>query len=603
MRSSHLVLILIAALGVGCGSDVPPPVADASSQRTLVTGDVVGYLHPDREAHVWKGIPFAQPPVGELRWRAPLPPEPWEGVRNAITAGNDCVQLDMTDPSKVTGDEDCLVLDVYAPKVAADAVPEGEDLKPVMVWIHGGGNSIGSAAVYDASRLAVEGDVIVVPIQYRLGLFGWLTHPALRASAATPEDASGNYGTMDTIRALEWVRDNAAAFGGDPNNVTVFGESAGGIDVFALLLSPRAKGLFHRAISQSGVLLSTPVADAEAFADDDDPRSAGSGELFLQYLVHDGKAADRDAAVAALAGMSHAEIESYLRAKSAEELLAIFQNSMMGGMYFVPQLFRDGYVLSALDPLEALANPAKHNAVPTIAGTNREETKLFAMAGSPHVSTVFGVPTRVNDTLGFDLEGEYGGLLWKAQGADQPLTAMRQGGRNDLWGYRFDWDEEGKILWLDLSKLLGASHAVEMLFVFGFTDLGSWTDNVFADPPSAERLSAQMRSYWTHFARTGTPGMGAGGTLPEWEAWGDGRYLLFDSAAGGGLRHTNDTVTVDSVVERLADDDRVRSAEERCALYRGLVTWSDAYTREQYDAFADGACQPWPLDLAILGGG
>ncbi|MEZ4215391.1 MAG: carboxylesterase family protein [Myxococcota bacterium] len=593
------------ALVVACSGDAPPPAPDASSTRALSQGEVVGFAHPDFAAHAWKGLPFAAPPTGELRWRAPRPPASWTGVREAVASASECVQYDPADPDDVIGSEDCLYLDVYAPRLARDAVPTGDARLPVMVWIHGGGNSIGGAAMYDAARLAAEGDVVVVAIQYRLGVLGWLSHPALRAGAATPDDASGNYGTLDAIRALEWVRDEIASFGGDPGNVTIFGESAGGIDVFALLLSPRAKGLFHRAIAQSGVVVSTPRAEAEGYADAN-PRQVGSNEMLLRWLLEDGLATSRDDAKARIAAMSPAEIESYLRAKSAPELLSIFRDGIGGGMYYVPQIIRDGHVVPDVEPLEAFARPDGHNAVPTIAGTNREETKLFAMMGSPNVRRVFGMPVGVRDTEAFDLEGEYGGLLWKAQGADQPLTAMRSAGRDDVYGYRFDWDEEGTLLWVDLGELLGASHAVEMLFVFGFTDLGRYTDNVFADLPSAERLSRQMRSYWTHFARTGAPGRGADGDLPPWKPWGADadaeKYLVFDSAAGGGLRMEGDAVDVDDVVARLAADPRVTGAEQRCALFRGLVEWSGAFEPEDYAAFEDGACRTWPLELPALPG-
>jgi len=614
--AERTVLLVAILLGAGCAAASDEvPTADPESQRKLASGEVIGFSHDTYPAHVWRGLPFARPPTGELRWRAPRPPEPWEGVREARQPGNECVQLSMSDPSEVVGDEDCLVLDVYAPRFAPGAVPQDEQRRPVMVWIHGGGNSIGSARVYDAARLASEGDVIVIPIQYRLGLLGWLSHPALRAGATNPDDASGNYGTLDTIRALEWVRENAAAFGGDPDNVTVFGESAGGLNVFALLLSPRAKGLFHRAISQSGALATSPIAEAEAFVTDD-PRRAGSGEFLLRYLQTDGRADDRDAAKQVLAQMPPTEIEAYLRGKTPAELLAIFQNSRTGGMYGVPQLFRDGTVIVDADPLEALADPALHNAVPTIAGTNREETKLFAMLSSPHITRVFGVPTRLNDPVGFDLEGEYGGLLWKATGADQPLAALRRGGRSDIWGYRFDWDEEGKVLWLDLAELVGAAHIVEILFVFGATDLGRWTDNLLPNRPTAETLSAQMRGYWTHFARTGRPGRGGppakpGSTPPEeeagppweeWAPWGDGQFMVFDTAAGGGLRMLNGPASVESVVAQLETDDRVRSLEERCALFRGLVLWSGAFEPEAYDEFVGGACKEWPLDLGQFAG-
>lgn len=605
-RRVRLPILLLAAcplaLAVACGGDEPPPTSDPATKRELSTGEIVGFAHADHAANVWKGLPFAAPPTGSLRWRAPRPPAAWTGTREALVSGSECTQFDPSDPSEIIGSEDCLTLDVYAPKSAA---PGSATPLPVMVWIHGGGNSIGGATIYDAARLAAEGDVIVVAIQYRLGIFGWLSHPALRSTAEDADDASGNYGTLDTIRALEWVRDEIASFGGDPGNVTIFGESAGGIDVLALLVSPRAKGLFHRAISQSGVVVATTREEAEGYADAN-PRRVGSNEMLLRYLLEDGALKTRDEAKQRIAAMSHAEVEAYLREKSPSELLAIFREGIGGGMYFVPQIIRDGHVIADVDPLVALADPALHNAVPTIAGTNLEETKLFALMGSPNLRRMFGVPLGVRDARAFDLEGEYGGLLWKAQGADQPLTALRSGGRGDVYGYRFDWNEEGSLLWLDLGQLLGASHAIEMLFVFGFTDLGSFTDNVFADLPSAEELSRQMRSYWTHFARTGDPGRGANGDLPEWKPWGaneaDDKYLVFDSAAGGGLRMERDAVDVAAVVARLSSDARVESSEQRCALFRGLVEWSGAFEPDDYASFQDGACREWPLEVPTLPG-
>ncbi len=178
---SVLWVMIMMCVVAGCGgSDEPPPVTDTAAVRTIEQGKMVGYAHPARAAHVWKGIPFAAPPVGDLRWRAPRMPAAWEGTREALTAGSECPQLDMQDATKVKGNEDCLFLDVFAPRFAADAIPQGDDRRPVMVWIHGGGNSIGSAQVYDASRLVVTGDVVVVNVQYRLGVLGWFSHPALR---------------------------------------------------------------------------------------------------------------------------------------------------------------------------------------------------------------------------------------------------------------------------------------------------------------------------------------------------------------------------------------------------------------------------------------
>jgi len=203
----------------------------------------------------WRGIPYAQAPVGELRWRAPRALAPWPGTLEALAPGAACVQfpsslLSDEDPSQPTGSEDCLTLNVFARPVSPSGIPGGAERRPVMVWIHGGANLTGESGVYDWSRFAVAHDTVVVALNYRLGLFGWFRHDSLWNEQDDVFDRSGNFGTLDLIHGLRWVQDNIAAFGGDPDNVTIFGESAGGNDVLALLLSPEAEGLFHRAISQ-----------------------------------------------------------------------------------------------------------------------------------------------------------------------------------------------------------------------------------------------------------------------------------------------------------------------------------------------------------------
>ena len=233
MRRLSLVPLLLGLAFPACGSDPePPPTSDPTSSRSLAQGEIVGFASPDHAAQVWRGIPFAKPPQGSLRWRAPQVPDPWDGRRLALESGAICPQFDLQQGGEIAGSEDCLYLDVYAPRFGPESVPRGAARLPVMVWIHGGGNSIGDARIYDGSRLAAEHGVVVVAIQYRLGVLGWFANPSLRALAATPADASGNYGTLDIIRALAWVQENASVFGGDPDNVTVFGESAGGQNVF-----------------------------------------------------------------------------------------------------------------------------------------------------------------------------------------------------------------------------------------------------------------------------------------------------------------------------------------------------------------------------------
>lgn len=227
------------------------------SLRTINTGQLVGF-EDSYDTFAWLGIPYASAPTGNLRWRAPQAPQSWNGVRTAIQYGEPCMQfwgaLAGVDgnPGEVIGDEDCLSLNIWSPKKATSNTP-----LPVMVWIHGGGNDSGSANLYQGHHLAGTQNVVVVTLNYRLGLLGWLSHPAIRSSSANLADASGNFGTLDIIQALSWVRDNIMLFGGDPSNVTIFGESAGGRNVYSLMASPFAKGLFHKAIVQSGTVDTT----------------------------------------------------------------------------------------------------------------------------------------------------------------------------------------------------------------------------------------------------------------------------------------------------------------------------------------------------------
>jgi para-nitrobenzyl esterase len=592
--------ILLASLVLACGSEPPPrPAADPATRRTLAQGELVGFAKDG--AHVWRGIPFARPPVGELRWRAPLPPEPWPGVREALAFGSACVQFagplggpDGEDAGAPRGSEDCLTLNVYAPASGGEGLP-------VMFWIHGGGNTIGDAHVYDASHLAATQGVVVVTTHYRLGAFGWFAHPALRGEGTSADDRSGNFGTLDLVRALEWVRDEIVRFGGDAARVTIFGESAGARNVFSLLQSPRAKGLFHRAIVQSGGVWSTSFAEAE------DDHAASSNTILARLLVADGSAVDEPAAHARVAEWSDAEVARYLRGKRADEILARYDGSRLGGMYDCPQLFRDGAVLPAGDPLEVFATPGGYNAVPTIVGTNRDETKLFMAFGSPFVTRVFGVPVRIADPERYDVHAEYGSLLWKASGADEPLAALRRAQGPSVFGYRFDWDEEPTLLWLDFARLFGAAHGVEISFVFGRLDVGRANRFVFdeARRPAAEILSARMVSYWTEFAATGDPGRGRDGTLPQWSAWDDSRpdaprFMVFDTEADGGVRMSSESVTRQALLERVLAESRFGGPPERCAFLREMIPRN--LSAAEYTSLGGGACAAFPLEQRAVGG-
>ncbi len=603
-----LAALAAAFVGLACGGEPPPPepiVADPDTRRSTALGDVVGF-RSKAGAHVWRGLPFAEPPVGELRWRAPRPAEPWSGTREALEWGSSCVQFagpmmvgEGIEEGDVAGSEDCLYLNVFAPPAKPGDVPRGTNRLPVMVWIHGGGNTVGDALMYDASTLATSQDVVVVSVHYRMGVFGWLYHEALHGDDSTLDDRSGNYGTLDTIAALTWVRDHIAVFGGDPTRVTVFGESAGGSNVFALLTSPRAAGLFHRAIVQSGGGWTVPIAEARNPVDGSPPgHERSSSELLYEMLVQQGAAKDRAGAKAKAADMSAAAIADTLRSRTPEELFRPFDGKGFGGMYSWPGLIRDGVVLPDMDAREAFA-AGRYNAVPAIFGTNRDENKLFMAFSSPDVARIAMIPLWFKNERMYELSSEYGAKGWKARGADEAADAIARSGRSRAWVYRFDWDEEGRLLWVDFSRLFGAAHALELPFVFGTLNLGRASEYVFPEESyaGARALADTMMDYWGRFARTGDPGgEGAAAPWPAWEA-GAGRFLLFDSEAGGGLSLSNETVTRDGVVAAVATDDRFESDAERCIIYGESVVFGANMTEDEYREVLDGACADVPLPV------
>lgn len=592
--SSGIVLALLATallFGGACRRMLlpPPPVADPSAHRAPPAGELVGFTGA-YGSHVWLGIPFAVPPVGERRWRAPEPAEAWVGVRQALEFGSPCPQLASPfggvvdrDPGTFAGDEDCLYLNVYAPRFAKRALTLGGDPLPVMVWIHGGGNVVGHASFYDGGNLAERQNVVVVTINYRLGPLGWFRHAALRATAADAAEASGNFGTLDQILALQWVQKNIAAFGGDPENVTIFGESAGARDVLALLLSPLAEGLFHRAIAQSGSARGLVLDRAERFADAPEPgHPNSSNEVIARLLVADGRAADREAAKAALHRMAEAEVAETLRSASAEELLAAYSTDLHEGLIDVPNVFGDGVVVASGRPLERFATPGGFHAVPVVLGTNRDENKTFMFRNPEYVRRRLGILPRLRDEESYDGRAAALAAAWKLVGADAPAEAMHRSGWSQVYVYRWDWDEEPTLLGADLSAMVGAGHALEIPFVFGHYDLGPEGNVIFTSDNEAARedLSANMMSYWAEFARSGSPGRGNQRELPEWTAWDPSsaeapKFMILDTPAGGGLRMSSEVVTAETLIAQVESDPRLGSGEARCGTYREVERWLD----------------------------
>ncbi|MCG8590221.1 MAG: carboxylesterase family protein [Proteobacteria bacterium] len=603
--------LALCALALACASEAPPPepVPAPESLRTPPAGDVVG-IDGRYGSHTWLGIPFAEPPTGPRRWRAPEPLPRWDGVREATAHGEACVQfaspvggLSDEPEGSVAGSEDCLTLNVYAPRFAPDAVPTGRERLPVFFWIHGGGNTIGTSRFYEGGNLATSQDAIVVTVQYRLGPFGWFRHDSL--SDGNDVDRSGNFGTLDLVRGLEWVRDNIAAFGGDPDNVTIFGESAGGTNVFTLLLSPLAHGLYHKAIGQSPGIGMATVAEAENPVSAPEPGHANSSaETALRFLVATGRAPDAATARSTWESMGASARADFLRGVPAEALLETYRPESGLALFDLPRVFRDGVVLPAEEPLEVLRRPGGAPPVPVMLGTNRDENKLFLFLSPEFVRYWFGFLPRLRDPHRYALVAEYQSRWWKATGVDEPAEALTASGHT-VYVYRFDWDELPTLLGLDLSEAMGAAHGFEIPFVFGHFELGRLTNRMFTEEnaPGRRELSRQMMSYWSQFAVSGTPATGRQGDLPEWLPFdvrsGEApRTLVFDTEADGGVRMSSHREAAEAILEEVTRDERMRDLDERCAVYRQIARWSDRINEGDYVELADGLCRGVPFAAA-----
>ncbi len=478
MRSfRHLLTSLVLALGMATAA------AAETVTATPPAGPVHGVVTPTMLAFL--GIPYAAPPVGALRWAPPQPHAPWTTPLDASAFGSRCPQAwgPFGEPSTR---EDCLFLNVYTPR--RRTVP-GRDLKrrrPVMVWIHGGAFQFGSGESYDPTKLVGLGDVVVVTINYRLGMLGFLAHPAL--SAESPDGVSGNYGILDQQLALRWIQENIAAFGGNPRRVTIFGESAGGISVHAQLVSPLAAGTFHHAIVQSGAIFQQPaLVDAEA-----------------------------DGAVLADALGCTDQTAACLRGLSADAIVAGQPSTLQSTSPVI-----DGAVLPTAFRTAFLNGD--FNRVPVIEGSTHDEMRLFVAllfdlqtgpvteAGYPSaVSTLLGVPESLTPFLiarypvsaypspGLALSAlaTDAAFACNALRADRALSAFVP-----TYAYEFDDANAPQLFLPPVSFPYGAAHASEIQYLFAVPSL------LPAPPLDAgqQQLSDAMVGYWARFARTGRP--------------------------------------------------------------------------------------------------
>jgi para-nitrobenzyl esterase len=468
----------------------------APAERLIVKtagGKIHGKLINRGKVNAYQGIPYAAPPVGKLRWQAPQPVLSWNSMFDATKYGHRCAQNAGTPGD--SGSEDCLTLNVYAP---AGRPPNAK--LPVMFWIHGGGYSAGASSEprHNGDFLPLKG-VVLVTINYRLGVFGFLALPEL---ASEQRGASGNYGLMDMVAALRWVKKNIAAFGGDPDCVTIFGESAGSFAVSTLMAAPSAQGLFHRAIGESGGALNSATLSMGSLA------VAGA----------------QNAAWAKEAG---ANTLDELRALSTERILALTAKN--NGLRFLPVI--DGTFLSesVLDTYKS----GKQAKVPLLAGFNRDEDASLAMGMSAQkwntmakqrytdkadaFLQLYPGPT---DEVAMRSAADFGGDQFIAYGTWKWMEIDRKTGNKNIYRYKFDMAAPpNKSHWGSQ-----ASHADDIEYVFGTLD----TLAGVAWRPEDYALSEQMMSYWTNFARTGDPNGidGNGQRLPEWPKYTYGDPVL-----------------------------------------------------------------------------
>ncbi|SKB38606.1 carboxylesterase/lipase family protein [Sphingopyxis flava] len=475
------------------------PVHGADRPQVRVTeGLIAGEWRGD--LRVFRGIPYAAPPVGARRWRPPAPPEAWRGVRKAAAFGAACVQPAYPEDSvyfepQMPMSEDCLTLNVWAPKVAVKA--------PVIVWIHGGALLRGTSAspLYDGGEYAKRG-IVFVSINYRLGVLGWFAHPAL--SAESPEGVSGNYGLLDQIAALRWVRRNVAAFGGDPANVTVMGESAGALSVAYLLGVPRARGLFAKAIAESPNLRAVPRLREPAFGL---AAAEGTGAVFAKTVGAKNLVA--------------------LRAVDAERLTGAALAAR-----FVPQPTVDGAVLPG--QLVDILDRQEQARVPLLAGFNsgevRSQRALVPKAPADAATYEAGIKRSYGDLAhawlrlypASDMEGSLIAATRDAVygWASERLVRAQAAAGLPAYLYLFDHCYEAA-----RARDLCAFHASELPFVFGRAESGLPPNWPAPGAAADSDLAEAMIGYWASFARSGVP---SAADLPVWSAYGmEEAYMHF----------------------------------------------------------------------------
>jgi para-nitrobenzyl esterase len=536
----------------------------------------------------WDDIPYAQPPVGDLRWKAPRE----ISIKHLLIepkVNNFCVQKpsgmggsESIGDEFFSGSEDCLYLDIKAPKFKSNT------LLPVMFWIHGGGNTSGLKDIYDFSKMVRKHNVIVVTINYRLGPFGWFTHPSIQ-NLQSSDDKSSNFGTLDIIAALEWVKLNISMFGGNPDNVTIFGESAGGHNVFSLLASRKAKGLFHKAISQSGYTTSTSIQNAYRQGESSSSSEHTSWKI-VNKILNKAELPSQDR-------LSNIEIRKVLKELDARDFFLNYSDRP--SYQEIPLLTADGIVIPFDGLRKSLSEKNHVNIVPTIAGSNRDEVKLWLASAEYFVGLEYSllgylldIPrVTLKDEAAFEIFNSYRSRAWKIRGVDDPLRSLAYAGNNDLYAYRYDWDDHRKWPVANFKKLIGAAHATEIPLLTGNNKLvGDYGFLIYPKGPSKFFLSKNMMSFWTNFAKTGQPGVSS--NKQEWTKYNglnevDSNFMILDNKKN--LKMNKDQNSFKSLVNDLYYEKDITKLE-KCVVLLQMLTFVGDELYDDYIDFYPGQC-------------
>ena len=518
----------------------------------------------------WNDIPYAKPPIGDLRWKAP---RKIEQNSNIILPkdNNFCLQRTSSlggssqfSDEIISGSEDCLYLDIYAPS------KKSEQLLPVMFWIHGGGNTSGLKDLYDFTKLVKKHNVIVVTINYRLGPLGWFTHPAIQ-DFQDGIDKTSNFGTLDIISALEWVNNNINLFGGDSKNITIFGESAGGHNVLSLLVSKKAKGLFHKAISMSGYTESISLEDAYKQKYKSPTSNYSSWNVVNKIINLESDENKKD-------NYSNEEIRNRLYSLSGKEFYKYYANRET--YEELPLLTNDGLVIPLIGLKESLSKKEHVNNVPTIAGSNRDEVKIwlafseyFVTVDYSPTSSLFNLPkATLKNEDAYEAFNYYRSTAWKVRGVNEPLNSLLKSGNSQLYSYRFDWDDHRKFILADFKTLFGAGHALEIPLLTGSTKLvGGPPVSNFMYPKGISHFytSRNMMKFWSNFAKYGEPGYST--NKIKWEPYRVDKdnfssYMILDKKRN--LKMSSDDQTLKKLSGEVFTDRRLSETEKCVVLYQ-----------------------------------